>query len=105
MTGKTIVMRLSPPEDTSEWDICAYHGMGRYPIYVKKEQEMSMKDVQVGGQHYQMPIQPIDFIVKNKIPFVEANVIKYVVRHREKNGREDIEKAIHYLQMLLETYE
>ena len=66
---------------------------------------MSMKDAQVGGEHYKLPIQPIDFIIKNDIPFVEANVIKYVVRHRQKNGKEDIEKAIHYLQMLLETYE
>lgn len=104
MSGK-IVMRLSPPDNDDEWDICGYHGVGRYPIYVKKDTNMSMKDAQVGGEHYKLPIQPIDFIIKNDIPFVEANVIKYVVRHRQKNGKEDIEKAIHYLQMLLETYE
>ena len=62
------------------------------------------KEKQIGGDHYKLPIQPIDFIRKNNIPFVEANVIKYVVRHREKGGRQDIEKAIHYLELLLEEY-
>jgi hypothetical protein len=59
---------------------------------------------QVGGSHYQMAIQPIEFIVKNNIPYREANVIKYVTRHSKKNGKEDILKAIHYLEMLLEDY-
>ena len=60
---------------------------------------------QIGGSHYHMAIQPIDFIVKNDIPFREANVIKYTVRHKNKNGREDILKAIHYLEMILEDYD
>lgn len=65
---------------------------------------MTAKDTQVGGDHYrQMKIQPIDFIVQNSIPFREANAIKYIVRHASKNGRQDIEKAIHYLQMILES--
>ena len=60
---------------------------------------------QVGGDHYQMPIQPIDFIMKNDIPYAEGNVIKYVVRHRKKNGLEDLEKARHYIDMLISEYE
>lgn len=59
---------------------------------------------QVGGSHYQLPIQPIDFIVKNELGYREGNVIKYVVRHGSKNGKEDIKKAIHYLEMILEDY-
>jgi len=59
---------------------------------------------QVGGEHYIMPIQPIEFIVKNNLPYREANVIKYVCRHKNKNGKQDIEKAIHYLEMILEEY-
>ncbi len=58
---------------------------------------------QVGGDHYRrMSIQPVKFIHNNGIPFLEANVIKYVCRHRAKGGRADIEKAIHYLQLILE---
>ena len=61
---------------------------------------------QVGGNHYsRMKIQPIDYIVQNDIPYREANVIKYVTRHTFKNGKEDIDKAIHYLEMILKDYE
>lgn len=64
-----------------------------------------VRDVkQVGGNHYDMPIQPIQFIVKNKLGYREGNVIKYVCRHAKKNGAEDIKKAIHYLEMILEEY-
>ena len=64
-----------------------------------------MQSKQVGGTHYQVPIQPIEYIVKNDIPYREGNVIKYVTRHKSKNGAEDIKKAIHYLEMILEDYE
>ena len=63
------------------------------------------KEKQVGGNHYkQYVIQPIEFITKNNIPFIEGNVIKYVTRFRQKNGIEDIDKAIHYLELLKEMY-
>jgi hypothetical protein len=64
---------------------------------------MTASTRQVAGDHYRYyPIQPAEFIQKNRIGFLEGNVIKYVCRHRLKNGRQDIEKAIHYLQLLLE---
>ena len=67
---------------------------------------MSALDKQEGGTHYKdMPIQPIDYIVKNGLGFREGNVIKYVTRHQSKNGAEDIKKAIHYLEMILEDYD
>ncbi len=66
---------------------------------------MSALDTQVSGQHYKnYIIQPVEFIVKNDIAFLEANVIKYVCRHRAKNGLEDLEKAIHYLELAKELY-
>jgi hypothetical protein len=58
---------------------------------------------QVGGSHYQLPIQPIDYITENNIPYSEGNVIKYITRHRSKNGAEDVMKAIHYCQFILES--
>ncbi|MCC8175137.1 MAG: DUF3310 domain-containing protein [Bacteroidales bacterium] len=61
-----------------------------------------MTSTQIGGDHYtRLAIQPIDFILGNNLGFCEGNVIKYVCRHRRKNGRQDLEKAIHYLQMLI----
>ena len=71
----------------------------------RMSKEMDAKSRQVDGSHYQLPIQPIDFIVKNEIPFREANIIKYIVRNRSKNGKKDIEKAMHYLQMIYEEYD
>ena len=65
---------------------------------------MSNKDIQIGGNHYKdMKIQPIDYIVENQIPYREANIIKYVSRHKAKNGIEDLRKARHYLDMLIES--
>ena len=62
-------------------------------------------DTQVGGGHYKdMVIQPVEFIVKNKIEYREANVIKYVTRHKSKNGIEDVRKAMHYCQMIIDSY-
>ena len=57
---------------------------------------------QVGGDHYKdMPIQPTEFIHANGIGFIAGNVIKYVCRHKAKGGKQDLEKAAHYLQMLI----
>ena len=59
--------------------------------------------VQVGGDHYKkMAIQPIEYILKNGIGFAEGNVIKYVSRWKEKGGIEDLKKARHFLDMLIE---
>lgn len=63
----------------------------------------SPSDNQVGGSHYKgCAIQPAHFITANGIPFLEGCVIKRCVRHRSKNGAEDIRKAIHELQLILE---
>ena len=58
---------------------------------------------QVGGSHYKdLKIQPIEFIYANNIPFCEANAIKYLCRWRNKNGLQDLEKARHYIDLLIE---
>ena len=59
---------------------------------------------QVGGNHYaEMAIQPVEFIVAKELGFLEGNIVKYVCRHHAKNGAEDIHKAIHYCELLLQT--
>jgi len=58
---------------------------------------------QEGGQHYKgKAIQPIVYIHANNLGFCEGNVVKYITRHKEKNGAEDIRKVIHYCELLLE---
>ena len=51
--------------------------------------------------HYDLPIQPVDFILKNRLGFCEGNVIKYISRWQSKNGRADLLKAKHYIDILI----
>ncbi len=63
---------------------------------------MNALSEQEGGDHYkELKIQPAEFNHANKIPFLEGCVIKRMCRHRNKNGAEDIKKAIHELELLL----
>ena len=64
---------------------------------------MSALEVQVAGSHYKnKAIQPVQYIHANGIGFFEGNVIKYVTRWREKGGVKDLEKAKHYIDILIE---
>lgn len=59
--------------------------------------------VQVGGSHYKdLKIQPVEYIHKNGLGFCEGNAIKYLTRWREKGGAEDLKKAKHYIDLLIE---
>ena len=60
-------------------------------------------DTQVGGNHYKdMKIQPSEFINENKLQFAEGNAIKYICRHGSKGQKQDLEKAKHYIDMIIE---
>lgn len=60
-------------------------------------------DTQVGGSHYKtLRIQPVEYIHANSIPFFEGSVIKYVTRWRNKGGIKDLEKARHFIELLIE---
>lgn len=65
---------------------------------------MSALKQQVGGNHYKsFKIQPIEFIIKNNLGYIVGNVIKYVCRYKLKNGVEDLRKARHYIDLLIES--
>lgn len=58
---------------------------------------------QVAGDHYKdLPIQPVEYIYANALGYFEGNVVKYVSRWRKKNGIADLEKAKHYIELLIE---
>ena len=58
---------------------------------------------QIGGNHYsKLAIQPVEYITKNKLSYLQGNVIKYVTRYKDKNGLQDLQKAKHYIDMLIE---
>jgi hypothetical protein len=67
---------------------------------------LEANDIQIAGTHYKdKKIQPWDFIVANGLSFLEGNVVKYVCRHNSKGGLDDLKKAQHYLQKLIEVVE
>ena len=64
---------------------------------------MSALNIQEGGDHYKkLKIQPIEFIDANGLDFLQGNVVKYITRHKDKNGSADVRKALHYCQLILE---
>jgi hypothetical protein len=76
------------PEELEEWN---------------KKMAQNATDKQVGGNHYKdLPIQPIEYIHANAMGYMEGNVVKYISRWRKKNGIADLEKAKHYIELLIE---
>lgn len=66
---------------------------------------MPANDVQIGGSHYNSKaIQPWDYIIANKLGYLEGTAIKYITRWKDKGGIQDIKKAIHFLEKLMEVY-
>ena len=58
---------------------------------------------QIGGSHYQKyKIQPSKFVIENKLLYPEGCAIKYIIRHQDKGKKQDILKAIHFLEMIIE---
>jgi len=68
-----------------------------------RKRGMSTYNKQIGGTHYRrMKIQPSKFVIENKLLFPEGNVIKYICRHPYKGGKEDLLKAKHFIDMIIE---
>jgi len=62
----------------------------------------SLKKQIASNRYKQFKIQPVEFIVKNDIGFIEGNIIKYICRYKNKNGNEDLKKIKHYIDILLD---
>ena len=74
------------------------------PVQTNNPATVPANSVQVGGVHYKSKtIQPWDYIVANDIGFLAGNVVKYVTRYKGKNGVQDLEKARHSLDKLIEV--
>lgn len=74
-----------------------------YGLNDPENESMKASERQVGGDHYKrFAIQPAEYCQRNQLPFLESNVVKYVTRHKLKNGKQDIQKAIQCLELILE---
>jgi hypothetical protein len=77
--------------------------MSKFEVTLEEDEAFNALGKQVAGSHYKdLPIQPVEFIHANAIGYFEGNVIKYVSRWRKKNGIADLEKAKHYIELLIE---
>ena len=95
----------SEPCDISNWVEIREEGSlnDQYAEIEKVRQSAWQK--QEGGSHYKnLKIQPMQYALENKLDYAQANVVKYVTRHKEKNGKEDLLKAIHNLELMIEFY-
>lgn len=73
------------------------------PVVVDSEKVETALDTQIGGSHYKnYAIQPVEFITKNKLGFLEGCVVKRICRFRDKNGLEDLKKIKHEIDLLIE---
>ena len=70
----------------------------------KVAKNLNAFDIQIGGDHYKhYAIQPLQFIEANKLSFAEGCVVKYLMRYKEKGGIEDLKKAKHYIDLIIES--
>lgn len=72
-------------------------------LMTNKDYFKKVLEEQVGGSHYKerFEIEPAEFILKNRLDFATGCAIKYLLRHPFKNGKEDLLKAKHYIDMLI----
>lgn len=82
------------------------YGVGEHPVETMLKEKRGVKPEgkkQIGGNHYsKMAITPTNYILANNIGWLEGNAIKYISRHQDKNGIEDLQKAIHYIELIIE---
>lgn len=70
---------------------------------VEKMDKPKPTETQVGGAHYKgLAIQPMEYALKNNLNYAQANVVKYITRYKDKGGVEDLRKAIHNVELLIE---
>lgn len=93
------------------WNVWNKNGLiYREGVWMERleEEDINIKasSTQIGGSHYSdMAIQPTEFIHKNNLSFIQGNIIKYVCRYKSKGGIEDLNKAKHYIDLLIEFEE
>jgi hypothetical protein len=95
-----------PIPTENQLDLDLFHDATRAIIQEQRKQLEALKanDVQVAGNHYKSKaIQPWDYIVDNNLGYLEGNIVKYVSRWKDKGGVDDLKKARHYLDKLIEV--
>ena len=109
-TGAVEVQYRDGEKDIAKTNMFRWDHVGSYadivawrPVAVDSEKVETALDTQIGGEHYKKhAIQPVEFITKNALGFLEGCVIKRICRYEDKNGLEDLKKAKHEIDLLIE---
>lgn len=97
-------LRKAHPEELPFIDDEPLQSLNDQYAEIEKVRQSAWKK-QEGGSHYKnLKIQPMQYALENKLDYAQANVVKYVTRHKEKNGKEDLLKAIHNIELMIEFY-
>lgn len=98
-----VLGKMHPDLELVEVDLIQIN-MNEFQVCTKIEEvKKGATSKQVGGNHYKnLAIQPVEYTVKNGLDFLQGNVIKYVTRFRDKNGLQDLQKAKHYIDLLIQ---
>tara|TARA_R110000851_G_scaffold280929_1_gene434308 strand:+ start:877 stop:1332 length:456 start_codon:yes stop_codon:yes gene_type:complete len=124
------VSYVSPSDDDSDYDMLQFedveglHWASRFKLYEGytqelidrvemaksingfEEEKVSASETQVAGNHYsKLKIQPMEYCLQNDLNYGQSNAIKYITRYKDKNGIEDLKKAIHCIELLIEFEE
>jgi len=90
---------MTKPPIPTEDQLDLFHENTRKHVHA-----LTANDVQVAGTHYKSKaVQPWDYIVANNLGYLEGNIVKYVSRWKDKGGVDDLRKARHYLDKLIEV--
>ena len=102
--AKIIWQRHTHPEELPFIDDEPLQSLNDQYAEIEKVRQSAWQK-QEGGSHYKsLKIQPMQYALENKLDYAQANVVKYVTRHKEKNGKEDLLKAIHNIELMIEFY-
>lgn len=97
------VTNIKLPEFHTIYDDRAIQVERNTGVIVRNKDKDSALSKQIDGSHYKdMVIQPVEFCYKNNLDTIQSNIIKYICRHKRKGRKNDILKAIHYCEMILE---
>ena len=120
-TGDIVeVVHVNPSEFDPNFDLLQFEGVKgthwacrfkRYEDYTNQElidriEKVAASETQVAGNHYsKLKIQPMEYCLQNDLNYGQSNAIKYITRYKDKNGIEDLKKAIHCIELLIEFEE
>jgi|TARA_B110000908_G_C10236949_1_gene443905 hypothetical protein len=125
------VSYVNPSDDDSDYDMLQFedveglHWASRFKLYEGytnqelidrvemaksingfEEEKVSASETQIAGNHYsKLKIQPMEYCLQNDLNYGQSNAIKYITRYKDKNGIEDLKKAIHCIELLIEFEE